>query len=57
MRMPLSKHIGVEVFVQLLSTTVRRRLRKAVSRNPVRFFFAMVTVMMAAYAQDKAALR
>ncbi len=45
-------HIGVEVFVQLLSTTVRRRLKLFRETLSV-LFFAMVTVMMAAYARDK----
>jgi len=45
-------HIGVEVFVQLLSTRVRRRLK--VFREVLSIlFFAMVTVMMGAYARDK----
>ena len=45
-------HIGVEVFVQLLSTTVRRRLKLFRETLSI-LFFAMVTVMMGAYARDK----
>lgn len=45
-------HIGVEVFVQLLSTKVRRRLKFFRETLSV-LFFAMVTVMMGAYAHDK----
>ena len=45
-------HIGVEVFVQLLSTRVRRRLKLFREVLSV-LFFAMVTVMMGAYARDK----
>jgi len=45
-------HIGVEVFVQLLSTRVRRRLKFFRETLSV-LFFAMVTVMMAVYARDK----
>jgi TRAP-type C4-dicarboxylate transport system permease small subunit len=45
-------HIGVEVFVQLMSTRVRRRLK--VFREVLSIlFFAMVTVMMGLYARDK----
>ncbi|MDY0204980.1 MAG: TRAP transporter small permease, partial [Desulfovibrio desulfuricans] len=45
-------HIGVEVFVQLMSTRVRRRfklLREVLSI----VFFAVVTFMMGLYAKDK----
>ena len=45
-------HIGVEVFVQLLSTKVRKRLKLFREILSV-LFFAVVTVMMAAYARDK----
>jgi TRAP-type C4-dicarboxylate transport system permease small subunit len=45
-------HIGVEVFVQLMSTTVRRRLKLFRETLSVAFF-ATVTVMMFAYARDK----
>lgn len=45
-------HIGVEVFVQLLSSTVRRRLKLFRETLSI-LFFAMVTVMMGAYARDK----
>lgn len=45
-------HIGVEVFVQLLSTRVRQRLKLFREILSVAFF-ALVTVMMALYAHDK----
>lgn len=45
-------HIGVEVFVQLMSTKVRRRLKLFRETLSV-IFFATVTVMMLAYARDK----
>ena len=45
-------HIGVEVFVQLLSTRTRRRVKFFRDLLSV-LFFAMVTVMMGAYARDK----
>jgi TRAP-type C4-dicarboxylate transport system permease small subunit len=45
-------HIGVEVFVQLLSTRVRRRLKLFREVLSVAFF-ALVTAMMALYAHDK----
>jgi TRAP-type C4-dicarboxylate transport system permease small subunit len=45
-------HIGVEVFVQLMSTRVRHRL-KLLRETLSIFFFAVVTVMMGAYAHDK----
>ena len=45
-------HIGVEVFVQLMSTTVRRRLKLFRETLSVAFF-GTVTVMMCAYARDK----
>jgi TRAP-type C4-dicarboxylate transport system permease small subunit len=45
-------HIGVEVFVQLLSTRVRQRLKLFREILSVAFF-ALVTVMMAQYAHDK----
>ena len=45
-------HIGVEVFVQLMSTRVRRRLK--VLREVLSIaFFAVVTAMMGLYARDK----
>jgi len=45
-------HIGVEVFVQLMSTKVRRLLKLFRETLSV-VFFATVTVMMLAYARDK----
>jgi TRAP-type C4-dicarboxylate transport system permease small subunit len=45
-------HIGVEVFVQLFSTRVRYGLKLFRETLSVAFF-AMVTVMMGAYARDK----
>jgi len=45
-------HIGVEVFVQLMSTTVRRRLKLLRELLSI-LFFAVVTFMMGAYARDK----
>ena len=45
-------HIGVEVFVQLLSTSVRRRLKLFRDTLSV-VFFATVTFTMASYARDK----
>jgi TRAP-type C4-dicarboxylate transport system permease small subunit len=45
-------HIGVEVFVQLMSTRVRRLLKLFRETLSV-VFFATVTVMMLAYARDK----
>jgi len=45
-------HIGVEVFVQLMSTPVRRGLKLFRETLSI-LFFAMVTVMMGAYARDK----
>jgi len=45
-------HIGVEVFVQLLSTSVRRRLKLFRETLSV-LFFATVTAMMGTYARDK----
>ncbi|NLW81336.1 MAG: TRAP transporter small permease [Desulfovibrionales bacterium] len=45
-------HIGVEVFVQLLSMRVRRVLKLFRETMSV-FFFALVTTMMTAYARDK----
>ncbi len=44
-------HIGVEVFVQLMSTKVRRLLKLFRETLSV-VFFATVTVMMCAYARD-----
>lgn len=44
-------HIGVEVFVQLMSTRVRRRLKLFREVLSI-LFFAMVTVMMGLYARD-----
>lgn len=45
-------HIGVEVFVQLLSTRVRRVLKLFRETLSV-LFFGLVTVMMGVYARDK----
>ncbi len=45
-------HIGVEVFVQLLSTRTRRVLKIFREILSV-LFFALVTGMMAVYARDK----
>ena len=45
-------HIGVEVFVQLMSTTVRRRLKLLREILSI-LFFAVVTIMMGTYAHDK----
>lgn len=45
-------HIGVEVFVQLMSITVRRRLKLLREILSI-LFFAVVTFMMGAYARDK----
>lgn len=45
-------HIGVEVFVQLMSTRVRRRLKLFREVLSI-LFFGMVTVMMGLYARDK----
>lgn len=45
-------HIGVEVFVQLLSTRTRRVLKLCRDTLSV-VFFAVVTVMMGVYARDK----
>ncbi len=45
-------HIGVEVFVQLLSTRVRRSL-KVITESISIAFFTLITVMMAAFARDK----
>jgi TRAP-type C4-dicarboxylate transport system permease small subunit len=45
-------HIGVEVFVQLLSTRVRRRLKLFREVLSV-LFFGLATVMIGVYARDK----
>lgn len=45
-------HIGVEVFIQRLSTRMRRIL-KAFREVLSILFFALVTIMMASYARDK----
>jgi TRAP-type C4-dicarboxylate transport system permease small subunit len=45
-------HIGVEVFVQLLSMRVRRRLKLFREILSI-LFFAMVTAMIGLYARDK----
>lgn len=45
-------HIGVEVFVQLLSTRVRRKLKVFREFLSV-LFFALVTLMMGMFARDK----
>jgi TRAP-type C4-dicarboxylate transport system permease small subunit len=45
-------HIGVEVFVQLLSTRTRRRLKVFRELLSV-LFFALVTVMLGLFARDK----
>jgi TRAP-type transport system small permease protein len=45
-------HIGVEVFVQLMSSKVRRRLKLFREVLSI-LFFAMVSVMMGLYARDK----
>jgi TRAP-type C4-dicarboxylate transport system permease small subunit len=45
-------HIGVEVFVQLMSTKVRQRLKLLRELLSIAFF-AVVTVMMGFYARDK----
>ena len=45
-------HIGVEVFVQLLSTRVRRRLKLFREILSV-LFFGLVTAMIGVYARDK----
>lgn len=45
-------HIGVEVFVQLMSSRVRRRLKLLREVLSI-LFFAMVTAMMGLYGRDK----
>lgn len=45
-------HIGVEVFVQLLSTRVRRRLKLFREILSV-LFFGLATAMIGVYARDK----
>ncbi len=47
-------HIGVEVFVQLLSTRTRRRLKVFRELLSV-IFFSLVTVMLGLFARDKQA--